>query len=80
MECISNATRNQLTYWCLAFEITPQFQRLLKIQHRLLGLGRAKSRRGGRIEEARYAGLREKSRNGLLIEIRPEGQTGTTTF
>jgi hypothetical protein len=35
---------------------------------------------GGRIEEARYAGLREKSGNGLLIEIRPEGQTGTTTF
>jgi len=45
-----------------------------------LVLGRAKSRRGGRIEEARYVGLREKSGKGLLIEIRPEGQTGTTAF
>jgi hypothetical protein len=45
-----------------------------------LELGRAKSLRGGRIEEARYSGLREKSEHGLLVEIGPEGQTGTTTF
>jgi hypothetical protein len=45
-----------------------------------LALGRAKSRPGGRIEEVRYAGLREKSGNGLLVKIGPEGQTGTTTF
>ena len=44
------------------------------------GMARAKSRRGGRFEGAHYAGLREKSGNGLLIEIRPEGQTGTKTF
>jgi hypothetical protein len=31
-----------------------------------LGLGRAKSRRGGIIEKARYAGLRKKSGNRLL--------------
>jgi hypothetical protein len=30
-----SATRNQLSYWCLAFEVRPQFRRLLKIQHRL---------------------------------------------
>jgi hypothetical protein len=44
-----------------------------------LGPGRAKSRRGGRIEEARYAGLREKSGNGLLIEKGLKAD-GTTTF
>ena len=41
---------------------------------------RANSCRGGRNEEARYAGLREKSGNGFLVEIGAEGQTGTTTF
>ena len=41
-----------------------------------LGLGRAKSRPGGRIEEACCAGLGEKFGNGLLIEIGSEGQTG----
>jgi hypothetical protein len=32
-----SATRNQLRYLSLAFEVRPQFQRLLKIQHRLWG-------------------------------------------
>ena len=45
-----------------------------------LGPGRPKSRRGGRIEEARYAGLREKFKNGLLTEINPGGQTWTRMF
>jgi hypothetical protein len=38
-----------------------------------LGLGRAISRPGGRIEKARCTGLREKSGNGLLVVIGPEG-------
>jgi hypothetical protein len=29
----TSATRNQLTYWYLAFEVRPQFQHLLRIQH-----------------------------------------------
>jgi hypothetical protein len=37
-----------------------------------LGLGRAKSRPGGRIVKARSTGLREKSGNGILVEIGPE--------
>jgi hypothetical protein len=45
-----------------------------------LGLGRAKFHQVGRIEEAHYTGLREKSGKGLLVEIGPEGQTVTTTF
>ena len=41
-----------------------------------LGLSRVKSRRGGRIEEAHYAGLREKSGTGLLIEMRLKARWG----
>jgi hypothetical protein len=38
-----------------------------------LGLGRAESRLGGRIEEARCTGLRENAGNCLLVVIGPEG-------
>jgi hypothetical protein len=38
-----------------------------------LGLSRAKSRPGGRIEKARCTGLREKSGNWLLVVIGLEG-------
>ena len=44
------------------------------------GLARAESRDGGPIDEARYAGLGEKSGIGLLIEIRLEAQSWTTRF
>jgi hypothetical protein len=54
-----------LGYLSLAFSGRPQFQRLLKI------------RCGGPFEEAHYAALREKSGNGFLSEVTPEGQTGT---
>jgi hypothetical protein len=75
-----SANRNQLRYLSLAFAVGPQFQRLLKIQHRRWGWVAPNPVGAGVIEEARYAGLREKSGNGLLIGIRPEGQTGTTRF
>src|SRR5580693_9459810 len=38
-----------------------------------LALDRAKPRPGGRIEKARCTGLSEKSGNGLLVVIGPEG-------
>jgi hypothetical protein len=31
-----SAIRNQLTYWPLGLTVKPQFQRLLKIEHRCL--------------------------------------------
>jgi hypothetical protein len=46
-----SATRNQLSYWCLAFEVRTNFQRLLKIQHRLQFSRRVKPCRLGRIEK-----------------------------
>jgi hypothetical protein len=43
------------------------------------GLGCAESRCGGPFEEAHYAALREKSGNGFLSEVTPEGKTGIMT-
>jgi hypothetical protein len=63
----------------LAFSVRPQFQRLLKIQHRRRGWVAPESRCGGPFEEAHYAALREKSGNGFLSEVTPEGQTGIMT-
>jgi hypothetical protein len=39
----------------------------------------AESRCGGPFEEAHYAALREKSGNGFLSKVTPEGQTGIMT-
>src|ERR1700676_5037347 len=44
------STRNQLSYWPLAFEVRPHFQHVLKIQHRCAG--RVKPCRFERIERA----------------------------
>ena len=42
-----SAICNQLSYWCLAFEVRPQFRRLLKIQHPPLGRGYTNAARSG---------------------------------
>jgi hypothetical protein len=68
-----------LGYLSLAFSGRPQFRRLLKIQHCRPGLGCAEPRCGGPFEEAHYTTLREKSGNGFLSEVTPEGQTGIMT-
>jgi hypothetical protein len=47
-----SATRNQLRYLYLALAGRPQFQRLLKIQHRIWGWLAPNPVAGGRIEEA----------------------------
>jgi hypothetical protein len=67
-----SATRNQLRYWSLAFAVMPQFQLLLKIQHRCGAGSRPIPVAAGDIEEAHYAGLREKFGNGFRIEMGPE--------
>src|ERR1700676_5386449 len=69
-----SATRNQLIYWCLAFEIRPQFWRLLKIQHRLCVWLTQNPVDSGQSTKARYIRLRGKSWSGFLFEVRPEGQ------
>jgi len=70
-----SATRNQLIYWCLAFEVRPQFRRLLKIRHRLWVWLTQNPAGSGVSNKARYGGLRGKSWSGFLFEVRPEGQT-----
>jgi hypothetical protein len=35
MACNISTIGIQLSYWCLAFEVAPEFWRLPKIQHRL---------------------------------------------
>ena len=66
------ATRNQLRYWPLAYAVMPQFQHLLKVQHRCGAASQQIPVAVGDIEEAHYAGLREKFGNGFRIEMRPE--------
>ncbi len=71
-----SATRNQLSYWCLACEVRPQFRRLLKIQHRLRVWLTQNPAGSGELKKARCGGLKDKSWSGFLLEVRPERQTG----
>src|SRR6266853_4875331 len=77
MNCKTIATRNQLSYWCLAFEVRPEFWQLLKIRHRLRAWITQDPVGSGVSKKDRYGGLREKrGRSGSLFEERFEGQAG----
>jgi hypothetical protein len=54
-----------LSYLSLAFSVRPQFQRLLKIQHRFWGLVAPNPVAAERFAEAPHAGLREQFANGF---------------
>jgi hypothetical protein len=60
-----------LSYLSLAFSFRPQFQRLLKIQHRF-GAGRAESRRGGALRRGAPRGIERAVCKRFRIEMRPE--------
>jgi hypothetical protein len=54
-----SAIHNRLIYWCLTFELRPQFQRLPKIQHRLSVWVAQNPVGSGAPKKARYGGERE---------------------
>src|SRR5437016_1686592 len=58
-----SANRNQLSYWCLAFEVRPQFQRLLKIQHHAAGIAAAQEGARSRGSERLSTRLVKSGRN-----------------
>jgi hypothetical protein len=65
-----SANANQLSYWCLAFEVRPQFQRLLKIQHHAAGIAVAQdgARSRGSEKLSTLGEIRQESKSGLLLK------------
>jgi hypothetical protein len=64
-----SAIRNQLSYWRLAFEVMPQFQRLPEIQHHAAGIA-------GRLGEDRSRGSEKLS---TLVKVRQESKPSAYT-